>query len=151
MISTLILTHGALAQELLAAAEVIAGKLDAFEALCLEWDDGIDEVREKIEASLNRLDRGDGVIILTDMFGGTPANIALEFERPGKVEVLSGVNLPMVLRLGCRTQGECAGMNATELAHWLEAKGRQSIRVVPKPAAAKHPATARRSEEPPDG
>jgi len=130
VVGTLILTHGGLAHELLAAAQVIAGELHAFEALSLEWGDSHDTAREKVLAALARLDREEGVLILTDMYGGTPFNVAKELTEPGKVELLCGVNLPMVLRLGCRTGGGCERMKVAELAVWLEGKGRQSVRRV---------------------
>ena len=83
------------AVQLLAAANVISGRLDGFEALSLEWSDGFDEARPKVAAALERLDQGQGVLILTDMYGGTPCNVALTFYEAGKVEVLTGVNLPV--------------------------------------------------------
>jgi len=128
VIGTLILTHGGLAQELLAAAQVIAGKLSAFEALSLDWGDGHDTAQQKILDALARLDQGDGVIILTDMYGGTPFNVAKQLAVPSRVELVCGVNLPMVLRLGCRSGGGCERMGVTQLADWLEGKGRASIR-----------------------
>lgn len=128
MVGTLILTHGGLAHELLAAAQVIAGELPAFEALSLDWNDGHDVARSKILEALARVDRGDGVIILTDMYGGTPSNVAKELAEPDRIELVCGVNLPMVLRLGCRTGGGCDRMAVGELATWLESKGRQSVR-----------------------
>lgn len=124
MVGTLILTHGGLAHELLSAAEVIAGKLPAFESLGLSWNEGVEEARARIGASLARLDSGDGVLILTDMFGDTPTNAALSFAKRGRVAVVTGVNLPMVVRLGCLTAQE---MRLDVLARWLQAKGRQSI------------------------
>lgn len=128
MVGTLILTHGGLARELLASAEVIAGELPGFEALSLDWGEGVEEARRKILAAVHRLDRGDGVIILTDMFGGTPCNLAQQLAELGRVEVLTGVNLPMVLRLGCRTGGGCDSMKLGELVAWLQDKGRNSVR-----------------------
>ena len=124
MIGKLILTHGGLAGELLAAARRIAGELPEFEAVALDWDDGIEEARAHIADALARLDQGDGVLVLTDMFGDTPSNAALSFQRDGRVEVLTGVNLPMVVRLGCMTTGE---MSVGELAGWIQSKGRQAI------------------------
>ena len=126
MIGTLILTHGGLANELLAAAEVISGQLRGFESLGLSWNEGVEEARERISASLARLDTGDGVLILTDLFGATPTNAALAFAKPGRVAVVTGVNLPMVVRLGCLTAQE---MRLDVLARWLQMKGRQSIRL----------------------
>jgi mannose PTS system EIIA component len=125
MIGKLILTHGGLARELLQAASVISGRLTGFEALSLDWTDGFDEARAKVAAALERLDQGQGVLVLTDMYGGTPCNIAMTFFQTGKVEVLTGVNLPMVLRLACQTGGEEGSVS--ELAHWLENKGQKSV------------------------
>jgi mannose PTS system EIIA component len=124
MIGTLILSHGRLAAELLAAAQVIAGALPGFEALSLDWSDGFEEARGKIKEAVGRLDQGDGLLILTDMFGGTPCNVSLTFLQPGRIEVLTGVNLPMVLRLACMPRPE---MGVHELALWLQEKGRQSV------------------------
>lgn len=99
MVGTLILTHGGLANELLAAAEVITGKLRGFESLGLAWSEGVDEARARIAASVARLDTGDGVLILTDMFGGTPSNLGLTFLEANRVEIITGVNLPMLIKL----------------------------------------------------
>ena len=125
MIGKLILTQGGLARELLSAANVISGRLAGFEALSLDWGDGFDEARGKVAASLERLDQGNGVLILTDMYGGTPCNVAMTFFQTGKVEVLTGVNLPMVLRLACQAGAEEDGVG--ELARWLQAKGQKSV------------------------
>ncbi|HEV2854218.1 MAG TPA: PTS sugar transporter subunit IIA [Thermoanaerobaculia bacterium] len=125
MIGKLILTHGGLARELLSAANVISGRLNGFEALSLDWSDGFDEARGKVSAALTRLDTGEGVLILTDMYGGTPCNIAMTFFQAGKVEVLTGVNLPMVLRLAC--QAEADETSVTDLARALQAKGQKSV------------------------
>jgi mannose PTS system EIIA component len=124
MIGKLILTHGGLARELLAAAQVISGRLSAFEAISLDWSDGFDEARGQVRAAIERLDQGEGVLILTDMFGGTPCNIAMTFLQPGKIEVLTGVNLPMVLRLACQA-GEDG--NLAEQARSLQVRGQKSL------------------------
>ncbi len=125
MIGKLILTHGGLARELLAAANVISGQLTGFEALSLDWSDGFDEARSKVAAVLDRLDQGQGVLILTDMYGGTPCNIAMTFFQAGRVEVLTGVNLPMVLRLACQADGEEG--TVSDLARRLQIKGQKSV------------------------
>lgn len=127
MIGTLILTHGGLARELLAAAREISGELEQFEAVSLEWGDSPDEARAKVRAAISRVDSGQGVLILADTFGGTPCNVALSVQDPGRVEVLSGVNLPMVMRLAC--QGNRQQTDPAEAARWLQAKGRDSIRL----------------------
>jgi PTS system mannose-specific IIA component len=125
MIGRLILSHGGLARELLAAANVISGHLASFEALSLDWSDPFEEGRAQVAAALERLDQGQGVLILTDMYGGTPCNIAMTFYQPGRVEVVTGVNLPMVVRLACQAGGEEG--TVSDLARAVQAKGQKSI------------------------
>ncbi|HWM95289.1 MAG TPA: PTS fructose transporter subunit IIA [Thermoanaerobaculia bacterium] len=127
MIGKLILTHGGMARELLAAAQVISGRLSNFEALSLDWNDGLEESKAQISAAITRLDQGQGVLILTDMYGGTPCNMATSFFAPGKVEILTGVNLPMVLRLACQSTEDG---NLAEVARWLQAKAQRSLCLV---------------------
>lgn len=125
MVGVLILTHGGLAPELLASARRVVGRdLEHFVALALDWSDGIDEGVKKVEVELRELDTGSGVLILTDIFGGTPSNIAARFRDPGQVEVVSGVNLPMAVRLGCLGARSLA---VGELAAWIRDKGKSSI------------------------
>jgi len=133
MIGTVILTHGGVARELLAAVEKIVGKPEGFTAVCLEWDDECAVAQEKILDAIHRVDSGAGVLVLTDTYGGTPCNLAMHFRELGKVEVVSGVNLPMVVRLACN--GNCRPAELEEIAAWLQDKARQSIRVGgPEPA-----------------
>lgn len=127
MIGKLILTHGGLARELLSAAQTISGRLSNFEAVSLDWNDGLEEAKAQISAALARLDQGQGVLILTDMYGGTPCNVATGFHQPGKVEILTGVNLPMVLRLACQSIEDG---NLSDVAHWLQAKAQRSLCLV---------------------
>ena len=124
MLGVLIVTHGRLAAELLAAAQTIAGEMPAFRALSLDWSDGIEEARRRISDEIARLDRGEGVLVLTDMFGDTPSNAALALRDEGRIEILSGVNLPMVVRLACARDSR---RSLAETARWLEIKGRRSI------------------------
>lgn len=136
MVGVLILTHGCLGEEILDAARTIAGDLDHVEALCLDWSEGLDEAGTRLAAALERLDDGDGVLILTDMHGGTPSNVAMRFYRPGRIQVLTGVNLPMVVRLGCLVTPDRA---VDQLAQMIRSKGKASIRLgaeVRSPAAA---------------
>jgi PTS system mannose-specific IIA component len=123
-IPVLIVTHGGLAGELLAAARVIAGELPGFEALALDWSEDLEAARQRVGERVATLDRGDGVLVLTDMYGDTPYNAAASWARSRRVEVVTGVNLPMVVRLGCLRDSH-AGLE--ELARWLEVKGRRSI------------------------
>ncbi|MGZ5432993.1 MAG: PTS sugar transporter subunit IIA, partial [Thermoanaerobaculia bacterium] len=97
MIGALIVTHGNLAHELLNAARQIEADVSGIEAVPLEWSDTVDEAREKIAAALERTGRDRAVIIFTDMFGGTPSNISLSFLEQGRIEVVTGVNLPMLI------------------------------------------------------
>lgn len=125
MIGTLILTHGGVARELLAAVEEIVGEQANFEAVSLDWDDDAESAQAKIGAAIAKMQGVDGVLILTDTYGGTPCNLAMTFYEPGKVEVVSGVNLPMVMRLACN--GNRQEVTLADVAHWLETKGKQSI------------------------
>lgn len=127
MIGVLVVTHGRLAEELLAATERITGRLENFRALALDWSEGLDAANERIRGEIRALDDGDGVLLLTDMFGDTPSNAALACCEEGRIEIVSGVNLPMMVRLACRRK-EAAPL--AEVADWLEVKGRQSIRRV---------------------
>ena len=126
MIGALIVTHGGVAGELLRAATTIEGALSAVSALSLDWNEDPSSAAELLSKAVTEADQGDGVVILTDMFGGTPTNLALRLLHEGAVEVVSGVNLPMVLKLSLRDQ---PGMTIPELARRLRDKGRKSIEV----------------------
>jgi PTS system mannose-specific IIA component len=99
MIGVVVVTHGQLATELVNAAETIVGDLPGFAAVSIGWHEDTDDARAEIATAVARVDRGAGVLILTDMFGGTPSNLSMSFLSPGKVEVLTGVNLPMLIKL----------------------------------------------------
>ena len=123
--TTLILTQGRLAEELLAAARRIVGDIPNLTALGLDWDDDPETAREKVERVVGELAAADELLILTDIFGGTPSNLALGLRVPGRVEVVSGVNLPMVVRLGCK--GVEPEMSVGEAAEWICSKAQASI------------------------
>jgi mannose PTS system EIIA component len=126
MIGLLLVTHGRLAEELRAAALTIQPGLDRIVALALEWSETGEDAREKIRIGLERADEGDGVIILTDMFGGTPTNLTLPFLRKDRVEIVTGVNLPMVLKCASLQR---SGRPVTEVAHVVKDRGQRSIYV----------------------
>jgi PTS system mannose-specific IIA component len=99
MIGLVIVTHGLLAVELKHAAEHVVGQQDNLETVCIGPDDDMELRREDIRSAVKKVDSKNGVILLTDMFGGTPSNLAISMLREGEVEVLAGVNLPMLIKL----------------------------------------------------
>jgi mannose PTS system EIIA component len=98
MIGVVVVTHGQLATELLNAAETIVGDLPRFTAVSIGWHDDTQDAREEIAQAIGRVKQGQGVLILTDMFGGTPSNLAMTFLGQQDVEVITGVNLPMLIK-----------------------------------------------------
>ncbi|MDA8852193.1 PTS sugar transporter subunit IIA [Hyphomicrobiales bacterium] len=99
MIGIIIVTHGNLALELKSAMEHILGVQKNIEIICISSDDDLDERKNDIEGSIKKIDSNNGIVILTDMFGGTPSNLAISFLKTGKIEIISGVNLPMLVKL----------------------------------------------------
>ena len=99
MIGVVVVTHGQLATELVNAAETIVGDLPQFAAVSIGWHDDVDDAREEIRQAIGRVQGPGGVLVLTDMFGGTPSNLGLTFLEADKVEVITGVNLPMLIKL----------------------------------------------------
>lgn len=126
MIGGLIVTHGGLAYELLHAAEIIEGEIEGVEAVSLEWNESVEISREKIREALARIGSERGVIIFTDMFGGTPSNISLSFLEKHRVEIVTGVNLPMIIKFAS-LKNTCD--DPFEAAHMIQEKGSKSIRV----------------------
>ncbi|MVA96865.1 PTS fructose transporter subunit IIA [Nitratireductor sp. CAU 1489] len=99
MIGVVLVTHGRLAEEFRHAVEHVVGSQDAFETVPIEADDDIELRRQDIVEAVARVDDGAGVVILTDMFGGTPSNLAISVMEPGRIEVIAGMNLPMLIKL----------------------------------------------------
>ena len=99
MIGVVVVTHGQLAVELLHGAETIVGDLPHVTAVSIGWHEDTQEARAEIEQAMARVKGANGVLILTDMFGGTPANLSMTFLTQGRVEVVTGVNLPMLIKL----------------------------------------------------
>jgi mannose/fructose-specific phosphotransferase system component IIA len=125
MVGVLVLTHGSLAAELLRAATTISGAPpERVRALCLDWNAEPDEALETVRRAGAEVAGDEGLLILTDIHGGTPYRVARRLVSPGKVELISGVNLPMVVRLSCRTGDESG---PAELAEWIASKGKASI------------------------
>ena len=99
MIGMILVTHGRLAEELIAALEHVVGPQDSIAAICIGPDDDMEQHRQKIMEQTRETDDGDGVVLLTDMFGGTPSNLAISVMDKVNVEVIAGINLPMLIKL----------------------------------------------------
>ena len=123
MVGALVVSHGHLAQELVASAEMIVGEISHIQAVSIGWHDDVNDARREIEKRLAEVDAGTGVLLLTDMFGGTPSNIAYSFHEPGKVDVVTGANLPMIIRIAGQKEGE----KLDALARAVRDQGRSSI------------------------
>ena len=98
MLGLLVVTHGDVAKELVDSVRKIVGQIKNFEAVSIDWNNDVDEATRRIEEARERVDGGQGVLLLTDMFGGTPTNLALSMLEPGKLEIVTGVNLPMLIK-----------------------------------------------------
>ena len=98
-IGVVVVSHGQFATELLNAAEMIVGDLPGFTAVSIGWHDDVTVAREAIAQAIAKVDRGRGVLLLTDMFGGTPSNLGLSFLEAGRIDVITGANLPMLIKL----------------------------------------------------
>ena len=99
LVGVVVVTHGMLSTELVNAAEMIVGDLPGFAAVSIGWHDDVDVAREEVQRAIERVRGPNGVLIVTDMFGGTPSNLALAYLGAGDVEVVTGVNLPMLIKL----------------------------------------------------
>ncbi len=124
MIGLVIVTHSGLGEALIEAGEsILEGPLGAVTAVSVDLRQSAEKMREKINTAIKAVDQGKGVLILTDMFGGTPSNLSLSFLEEGRIEVLTGVNLPVLIRAAKMRKDN----NLDELAETLQAYGRKSI------------------------
>ena len=125
MIGLILVTHGQLAQEFVSAMEHVVGPQAAIESVCIGPQDDAQGRREEISDKIAQVDQGQGVIILTDLFGGTPSNLAISLLEEGKVEVIAGINLPMLIRLArARTE-----MNVADAVRAARDAGRNYITI----------------------
>ena len=125
MIGIVVVTHGRLADELVAATEHVVGPLEACAAISIGPDDDMEKRRDDIRAAVEEADQGDGVVILTDMFGGTPSNLAISLLDKDRIEVIAGANLPMLIKLAeARTR-----LTVPELADSASEAGKRYIAV----------------------
>lgn len=123
LIGVVVVTHGQLANELVNAAEMIVGDLPHFAAVSIGWHADVESARQEIQGAIVRVQRPGGVLVLTDMFGGTPANLGVTFLEEDRVEVITGVNLPMLIKLA-RLQ---ASSDLLAVAREMREHGRHAI------------------------
>jgi PTS system mannose-specific IIA component len=123
MIGIVVVAHFNLAREMVAATELIVGKQEQFEYVDIFPDEEVDKIKRRLTDALKNADSGEGAIILTDMFGGTPSNISLSFLEEGRIEVVTGTNLPMLIKLVTYRQGR----SLQELAGFIANYGKKNI------------------------
>ncbi|MBV7264776.1 PTS sugar transporter subunit IIA [Erythrobacter ani] len=125
MIGLILVTHGRLADQFVEAMEHVVGKQSGIETVCIGPSDDMEQRRADIAAAIETVDTGSGVIILTDLFGGTPSNLAISLLEIGRVEVIAGINLPMLIRLA----GARGKMHVVEAVEAAQQAGRNYITV----------------------
>lgn len=123
MVGGVIVTHGHLASEFIAAAEMIVGPIPHLTPASIDWHDDIDVARGELERAVARVSQGRGVLLLTDMFGGAPTDIASMFLDNTDIEVVTGVNLPMILKLADQSSDE----SLTEISRRVREAGKEGI------------------------
>ena len=125
MIGLVLVTHGRLAEEFVVAMEHVVGAQEAVATICIGPEDDMERRRAEIAEAIAKVDQGKGVIVLTDLFGGTPSNLAISLMQTGQIEVIAGINLPMLIRLG----GARKAMTVTEAVAAAREAGRKYITV----------------------
>ena len=123
MIGVVVVTHGQLATELVNSAEMIVGDLPHFTAVSIGWHDDVNDAREDIAQAIERVRADGGVLLLTDMFGGTPSNLGMTFLEKDHIEVITGVNLPMLIKLAGTTRSS----DLLAVAQEMREHGRNAI------------------------
>ena len=123
MIGVVVVTHGQLATELVNAAETIVGDLPNFVAVSIGWHEDVQDARQEIAAAIERVKQPGGVLLATDMFGGTPSNLGMTFLEKDRIEVITGVNLPMLIKLADLARSS----DLLAVAHEMRDHGRNAI------------------------
>ena len=123
MIGVVVVTHGQLATELVNAAETIVGDLPNFFAVSIGWHEDVQDARDEIAAAIEKVKQPGGVLLATDMFGGTPSNLGITFLEQDKIEIVTGVNLPMLIKAASIKDGA----SLTDVARMLREHGRNAI------------------------
>lgn len=133
MIGLVLVTHGRLAEEFRNAVEHVVGPQDNFETVSIGPDDDMEKRRSDIVEAVAKVDQGAGVVVLTDMFGGTPSNLAISVMEAGRIEVIAGMNLPMLIKLSSVRKGD----NLAAAIEEAQAAGRKYINVASQLLATK--------------
>jgi mannose PTS system EIIA component len=123
MIGVVVVTHGMLATELVNAAEMIVGDLQNFVAVSIGWHEDVQDARDEIAAAIDKVKQPGGVLLATDMFGGTPSNLGITFLEQNKIEIVTGVNLPMLIKAASMKEDA----SLIDLARALREHGRNAI------------------------
>jgi PTS system mannose-specific IIA component len=134
MIGGLIVSHGKLAEELLNALTIIIGEAVNIEAISIGWYDDVEESKKKISQSLKRIEQKNGVVIFTDMFGGTASNLSFSFLKDNQVEIITGVNLPMLIKFVSLQRSN----NLKEVAKKVYEQGKKNIHLASALLSTKH-------------
>jgi PTS system mannose-specific IIA component len=134
MLGMLVVTHGRLAEDLVQAVQMIVGPVEGLEAVSIGWNDDVDSATKSIEDAIGRVDRGKGALLLTDMFGGTPTNLGLALHERGRIEIVTGVNLPMLIKFANLREE----MELHEAAAKIAEQGREAIHVASHVLDARH-------------
>lgn len=134
MIGGIIVSHGKLAEELLNALTIILGEVVNMEAISIGWYDDVEDSKRKINQSLKRVDQKNGVLVFTDMFGGTPSNLSFSFLKDDRVEIITGVNLPMLIKFVSLQRNN----NLKEVAKKVVEQGKKNIHLASALLSSKH-------------
>jgi len=134
MIGGIIVSHGKLAEELLNALSIILGEVVNMEAISIGWYDDVEDSKRKINQSLKRVDQKNGVLIFTDMFGGTPSNLSFSFLKDNTIEIITGVNLPMLIKFVSLQRSN----NLKDVAKRVVEQGKKNIHLASALLNSKH-------------
>lgn len=134
MIGGIIVSHGKLAEELLNALTIILGEIVNMEAISIGWYDDVEDSKRKINQSLKRVDQKNGVLIFTDMFGGTPSNLSFSFLKDDSIEIITGVNLPMLIKFVSLQRSN----KLKEVAKKVVEQGKKNIHLASALLCSKH-------------
>lgn len=134
MIGGIIVSHGKLAEELLNALTIILGEVVNIESISIGWYDDVEDSKRKINQALKRVDQKNGVLVFTDMFGGTPSNLSFSFLKDDRIEIITGVNLPMLIKFVSLQRSN----NLKEVAKKVVEQGKKNIHLASALLSSKH-------------